>query len=170
MSYILKRCRPAGGLQSFVQQCIFNRASHEQEPYGPKQEKKDRKKKRRTSVGGEWRGGEMMREGKRVKRVEKRGEREVQVRQAVIDWCFVFVVPQRSCRTAGHLVERRRFRLRLHSHWCYHTLFNILTCFTLFWEEGSGWKKDNVIVIGMISFLAVNISLESEKGYWHHKN
>lgn len=39
MSYILKGCGPAGGLQSFVQQCIFNGASHEQEPYGPRQEK-----------------------------------------------------------------------------------------------------------------------------------
>lgn len=88
MSYIPKRCGPAGGLQSFVQQCIFNRASHEQEPYGPRQGEIDRK--REESVGGEWWDGDMVRRNKR----EKKGEREVQVRQAVIDWCFVFVVPQ----------------------------------------------------------------------------
>jgi len=49
MSYILIWCGPLGGLQSFVQQCIFNGASHEQEPYGPKWGKKDRGR----SVGGE---------------------------------------------------------------------------------------------------------------------
>lgn len=85
MSYILKRCGLAGGLQSFVQQCIFNGASHEQEPYGPRQEEKDRERDR------VWEGsdGVVKREGNtRVKR-EKKGEREVQVRQAVID-CFFF--------------------------------------------------------------------------------
>lgn len=34
MSYIFIGRLPAGGLQSFVQQCVFNGASHEQEPYG----------------------------------------------------------------------------------------------------------------------------------------
>lgn len=56
MSYILIGCVPAGGLQSFVQQCIFNGASHEQEPYGGPGE---------GSVGwarGEG-GGEMVRGG-----------------------------------------------------------------------------------------------------------
>lgn len=42
MSYILKGRVPAGGLQSFVQQCIFNGASHEQEPYGGPREDRGR--------------------------------------------------------------------------------------------------------------------------------
>lgn len=52
MSYILKRCGPAGWLQSFVQQYIFNGASHEQEPYGPRTAGEKREKERGTSVGG----------------------------------------------------------------------------------------------------------------------
>ena len=64
MSYILKRCGPAGGLQSFVQQCIFNRASHEQEPYGPRQEKEGQREAERQrdecrrGVMGWWNGEE----------------------------------------------------------------------------------------------------------------
>lgn len=57
MSYILKRCGPAGGLQSFVQQCIFNGASHEQEPYGPRQGEK-KTEKEREAEGGVWAGSE----------------------------------------------------------------------------------------------------------------
>lgn len=49
MSYILKRRGPAGGLQSFVQQRVFNGASHEQEPYGPREGKEDRE---RDTEGG----------------------------------------------------------------------------------------------------------------------
>lgn len=148
MSYILKRCGPAGGLQSFVQQSIFNGASHEQEPYGPRQEKERQREKERwrdecrRGVMGWWNG-----EGGE-KRVEKEGEREVQVRQAVIDWCFVFEVPQRSCKTTGYLEERWRFRLRLHPDWLYTTLFKVLACF--FVLEGGGWNEDNIIVVGLI--------------------
>lgn len=51
MSYILKGRVAAGGLQSFVQQCILNGASHEQEPYGGPRE--DRWRERQSGgVGG----------------------------------------------------------------------------------------------------------------------
>lgn len=62
---------------------------------------------------------------------EIKGEREVQVRQAVIDWlfCLCGAAAVFSCKTTGYLVERRRFRLRLHPHWLHTTLLKVLTCF-----------------------------------------
>lgn len=71
MSYILVGRVPAGGLQSFVQQCIFNGASHEQEPYGGPREDRGRD---RQSGGWGWvwvrseGGGEMVRGGGGEKR------------------------------------------------------------------------------------------------------
>lgn len=53
MSYILKRCGSAGGLQSFVQQCIFSGASHEQEPYMA-QDRKRETEREREAAGGVW--------------------------------------------------------------------------------------------------------------------
>lgn len=104
MSYILKGCRPAGGLQSFVQQRIFNGASHEQEPYGPRQE--GQIERQRDECGR----GVMVRGIQGEKR--KKGEREVQVRLAVIDRCFVLEVALQTL-LQNHRVERQLLGLRL---------------------------------------------------------
>lgn len=49
----------------------------------------------------------------------KRGEKGVQVRQAVNDW-FLCSLSRRSgvsCKTTGYQVKRRRFGLKLYPDW-----------------------------------------------------
>lgn len=74
MGYILKWCGSAGGLHSFVQQCVFNGASHEQEPYMAQDRKGTENRERQKEECGECRGGEMVRSKK--KRSEKREKKE----------------------------------------------------------------------------------------------
>ena len=69
MSYVFKG-GAAGGLLRFVQQRIFEGASHEQEPYGPDQRERERERERERSAGvveGWWNGG-----GKRVMKKENK--------------------------------------------------------------------------------------------------
>lgn len=75
MSYILKGCGPAGGLQSFVQQCIFNGASHEQEPYGPREDRKAEEEGQSGERGWGVRGVMEWWGERGVKREEKGGRR-----------------------------------------------------------------------------------------------
>lgn len=93
----------------------------------------------------------MVRGGGGEKR-EKKEEREVQVSQAVIDWCFVFVVPQRSNKTTGYLVEGRRFRLRLPSNWLHTSLCKVVTCFSVlcFWKRAANGRKIPSLLLGSI--------------------
>lgn len=131
MSYVLKRC---GRLQSFVQQCIFNGASHEQEPYvAQKREKKDR----RTSVGGEWWGGEMMREEKEEKR-ECRWDK-----LWLTDALFLWRSSTFVCRTTEFMLERWRFGLRLHPT---NKKCDKFSPFLLF-KEGGTWNEFSTIAL-----------------------
>lgn len=114
MSYILKGCGPAGGLQSFVQQCIFNGASHEQEPYGPRE---DRKAEEEGQSGGAWVRGEgwggwWNGEGRGVWKERKKGG-EGGAGETGCEWLvfMLFVAPQ-WCFLQDHWVpgEETTFR------------------------------------------------------------
>lgn len=125
MSYILKRCGPPWWFQSFVQQRIFNGASHEQEPYGPKQEEKTERSRKR-SVGRVWWNGEMVVGGGKRK---KRGEGGAGERLWLIAFCVVlqWFVLQNHWVPGGEMTRQAQ---TVH-HWHFQTM-------------GGSWNEDDI--------------------------